>query len=140
MHLKANISPAELPGPAVIRDDAHLEVLRNLWGGIEAVSAMPGDTPASYEQLGATAEICQELLSKDVWNKYYLGRVINDQDVVPKNLMLKLSAQLTKTADAYEGSEPTIAAAVERLETLFGYERADGKGKGSGKGEGSTPY
>ena len=65
---------------------------------------------------------------------------MNDQDVVPKTLMLKLSAQLTKTADAYEGSEPTIAPAVERLETFFGYERVDGKAKGSGKGAGSTTY
>ena len=100
MHLVASISPAELPTPAPATDEDHLVALQNLWGSIEAITAMPGDTPASYEQMGATAAICQDLLGKEVWEKFYSGRVINDVDVVPKGLMLRLSTQLSKIAES----------------------------------------
>ena len=137
MHLTASISPNDLPAPGKIDDQDYLVAVQCLWGSIEALSAMPGDTPASFQQMGVTASLCQELLGKTVWDKYYLGRVINDHDVVPRNLMLRLSTQLTKTAESYATSAESTVAATARLELAFGYRRADSD---KGKGKGQTPY
>ena len=137
MHLTASISPNDLPAPGKIEDQDYLAAVQDLWGSIEALSAMPGDTPASFQQMGATASLCQELVGKAIWDKYYMGRVINDHDVVPKNLMMRLSTQLTKTAEAYATSVASTLAATTRLELAFGYRRAD---TDKGTGARQTPY
>ena len=140
LYLTAGVSPSELPTPAPATAEALLLELQALWGGIEAVSAMPGDTPASYTQLGASAATVRDLVGLDVWRKYYDGRDVSDDDVAPRNLLLRVSTQLTKLAETHQDSTivgANVASARQRLETAFQTQLT--VGKGSGKGKGANP-
>ena len=144
LYLTAVISPAELPKPEALKSDdtVKTEAVQALWGAIEAVAAMPGAVPASYAQMGTTAALAEELVGSTVWKKYYHDRVINNDDVMPKHLVLRLSTQLTKLAEAYCKAVETTLAGKARLEEAFGVADAHykGKGKGSKNGADSTPY
>ena len=133
MHLTAAVSPAELPSPEPPLDveTEKIASLPALWGSIEVVAAMPGSVPASYAQLGTTAAVAEELVGRPIWVKYHADRKINNDDVVPKHLLLRLSTQLTKLADAYAKAVENTLAAKTRLEEAFGTgDFYKGKGKG----------
>ena len=137
LYLTAGVSPSELPTPAPATAEPLLLELQALWGGIEAVSAMPGDTPASYTQLGASAATVRDLVGLDVWRKYYDARDVSDDDVAPRNLLLRVSTQLTKLAETHQDSTivgANVASARQRLETAFQTQLTVGKGSGKGKG------
>ena len=143
LYLSAVVSPSELPTPEPVVDAALLTELQSLWGGIEAVSAMPGDTPASYEQLGATAAAVRDLVGLEVWRKYYDGRIPTNVDVVPRNLLLRVSTQLTKLAETHKDAkvvEANVAIARGRLEAAFQTHLGGGKGKGKGEASRIGPY
>ena len=144
LYLTADISPAELPVPKPLldTDTEKIAEVQALWGGIEAVAALPGAVPASFAQLGATAALAETLVGSVVWKKYYAARTINDDDVVPRHLILRLSTQLTKLAEAYAKATENTQAAKERLESAFGIadDHFKGKGKGIKNGADSTPY
>ena len=143
LYLTAVISPVELPTPTPLKDTEteKTEAVQALWGAIEAVSVMPGAVPASYAQMGTTAALAEELVGSTVWKKYYADRSINDNDVMPRHLILRLSTQLTKMAEAYSKAVETTLAGKARLEEAFGVAFPKGKGKGSKSGaDNSTPY
>ena len=144
LYLTAAVCPSELPTPTAPTEANLLAEMQALWGGIEAVSAMPGDTPASFAQLGSTAAAVRDLVGLEVWRKYYDGRDPGNDDVVPRNLLLRVSTQLTKLAETHRDAAvvaTNIATARERLEAAFQLHLGNGNGKGKGKAEPrATPY
>ena len=137
--LTAAVQPNELPTPEAVKDDAKAASLQVLWGAIEALSTMPGDLPVSYVQMGTTAALAKDMLGAEIWVKYYPTKQVVDTDVVPKNLILRLSTQLSKIAEAYKNADANIATARKNIEEVFNL-GACGKVKGKGAGKTSGPY
>ena len=75
-----------------------IERYQEIWGVLCSLNALSNPPPIAYNQTGWTPEEVEALVGQTAWQAFYGKRVVDDIDVVPRNLLMHIWIQIHKTS------------------------------------------